>query len=529
MPRGRHRQSSALLRISVLAGALAPALVAVVLVATGAGAGVLRIAVVCAVVSALVVVGLLRQSRRGYGQDLARQRRERERLTETMKNLSAAHEETLVRVAARERELATARKREAELRTRVGEAETLAERAEQNADEADRRAAVAQARERQAESRAREAAEHAVEAAARAEESAAELAELRAGIAPVGRPVRPTTELFAAGAAALRGLEHGAEVEVEVEPTMADAEVADLGHADAVAAEPEAAEPEVGAAVDEAESAAAVAADVEYIEPAAVSESGEETDAVEPAAAAESAPEPGEEPDAADPVEAVEPAEFPHVPGVRRPPIAVEGLVPAYAASLFGPAARPLLAPQAAIPAAEFLRPRTSVDQEVEAFPAPAAERLPVPRPTAEAAVPEPAADEVPDLDLGVDALEPAVSARPADDAIARVVADVAETVRAVQERMARAADGSFDFFGRSGEPEAPVAAEPPAEPAVAEPGAYRRTAARTAVPRPVPPAIGPARPLVTHEPRTGRAIPVDLTAHDDTEQLPIVDIRKHA
>ncbi|NUS56236.1 MAG: hypothetical protein HOV66_15470, partial [Streptomycetaceae bacterium] len=123
MPRGRHRQSSALLRISVLAGALAPALIALLLMAIGGSTAVLRVGVLCAVVSTAGVVVLLRQSRRGYGKDLAVRSGERERLAQSADEARAGREETLLKLAARERELATARERERGMLNRIANLE----------------------------------------------------------------------------------------------------------------------------------------------------------------------------------------------------------------------------------------------------------------------------------------------------------------------------------------------------------------------------------------------------------------------
>ncbi|HSA48938.1 MAG TPA: hypothetical protein VLH10_02340, partial [Yinghuangia sp.] len=485
MSRGRHRQSSALLRISVLIAVLAPAFVAVVLAAVGSGTGVLRVAALCAAASAVALVVLLRQSRRNYGEDLARHRRDREQLAVAEAEIRAAHEKTLARTAAQERQMAAARERVAAIRARLTEAEARVAGAEaragearKHAEEADRRIAVAQARARQAEDRLGEAAVRVRELEARAEELTARVAELQAGAGTTApRPVRLTAELFAGGAAVLRSLEKSAAAK-------AKAEAEARAHAMA--------------------------------------------EAVTEAASAEPVP----------------------------------------------------LVPRPVVPAARFLRPRPESVPEMgpeshgsevrepvgEQTAEPVAEpvaasvgNLPVPRTRAEVVAPgEPAAEEAAaELDFGVDALEPAVAALPPDEAVALIMRDVVETVRAVRERMARAADGSsFDFFGRgeiggeeAGDGMEPVAetesdagvAAGPERPELEEAEPEDRAAATVgsgaqAVEAPVSAGedafvesrahrvvrdasarfeIATARPLVTHEPRTGRAIPVDLTAHD--------------
>jgi hypothetical protein len=520
MPRGRHRQSSALLRISVLTAALAPALVGVLLAAIGSGTAVLRTAVLCAAVSAGAVLALLRQSRRGYGRDLAQLRRERDRMTEKAAEERAAHEAAQARVAARERELATARDRLAGLRERAQE---LEERARQAAD----RAAKLEARAAKIETRAAEWESRAAELEIRANDLAARTREL----AP--RRARLTPGLFAAGAAALLTLERAAARRNAAEPTAVRAETAEpvaepaVARVDAGADKPHTEPapepaPQAGSEPTVAETpaapvVAAVTTPAETNAPAPLSGAADATESSE-------APAPHGEPPA------------PRIPGVRHRPIAVEGLVPAYAASMFG-----VRADRAAEAETGRTAQRDTSDEAADGL-------LPVQRPAAEVAVPERAAGEAPVLDLGIDALEPAVTALPADDAVARVVRDVADTVRATQHRISRATGGSsFDFFGRR-TPEAPpagsaddVAPRRTAEAETAEdqaaasvsttdeqaPGHDSRAAR---VLRPGTQVLAPARPLLTHEPGTGRALPVDLTAHDDTEQLPmVVDTRKHA
>ncbi len=542
------------MRISVLAAALTPALTAVILAATGSGAGVLRVAVICAVTSAAAVVELLRRSRIGYGRDLAARRREREHLDGQLDEVREAHADTMTRLAGRERELATVRERETRLREgdtrlreRIAKLEVRAKTLEARTDEALGRAKRADARAAESEVRAAEA-----------EKRAAELDALVWDLP--SRPVRLTRELLTRGAASLRNLEREAtrSAEVDAEPV-----VAPVAPVAARVAEPVAAQGAVGSAAEAAAvvaeaastggAAAVVAAesDVEgnsvdepapKIAPVAEVASFDEPAQVEgPAPVDESAPVVESKP-VDEPVGTAAPV-VPGIPGVRHRPIAVEGLVPAYAAAMYGLRPAAPIAPRPELPAA----------------------RLPVPRPPAELVVPQPADEDAPALDLGIGSLEPAVTALPADDAVARVMRDVADTVRATNQRMSRSQSASsFDFFGRqlpaggagavdvtetadvtvrpqpqalaseaqtSGTPETQASETqtsgvPASEtPAAAAPRAVR--APRDAGPRIVP--VGP-RPLVTHEPRTGRPIPVDLTAHDDTEQLPkIVDDRRHA
>ncbi|UGQ09173.1 hypothetical protein LO772_19675 [Yinghuangia sp. ASG 101] len=546
MSRGRHRQSSALLRISVLIAVLAPAFVAVLLAAVGSGAGVLRIAVLCAVASAAALVALLRQSRRNYGQDLARRRRERERLAATAAEIRDVHEQALARTTALERELVTIRERMAVTRARLNEAEARAEKSEaraavarERAADADRRIAAAQARARQADERAGQAASRVRELEARTKELTARSAELDFGRATLAssRPVRLTAELFAGGAAALRGLERSAAAKTAKTAKTAQG---------AARAEP------IAAAVADAKPAAPAEAAVTAVE---VAEAGEAVEAA---------------PQVAEPAEAAGEAS----PGPVRPaPLAPRAVIPA-ARSLrprrqaapseerdkAGPDAGaatgvpveeeapvPVTASGADVPCADPVG-RPAVGEGVEA---PAADAvaapvgaLPVPRRPAEVAVP---VTDVPgvELDFGVDALEPAVAALPPDEAVARIVREVANTVRTVNERMSRSGDASsFDFFGRSEADAEEPGAEPAAsesasesvdEPEAAHGAATAESVAETRSHRVVRDASArfeavSQRPLVTHEPRTGRPIPVDLTAHDDTEQLPkIVDTRKHA
>lgn len=492
------------MRISVLTAALAPALIAVIVAATADGAGALRVAVICAVASAVAVVALLRQSRLGYGKDLAARGRDRERLDEQLTGAREEHAETMGRLAGRERELATVRERE----TRLREGETrLRERvAKLEARARDLEGAVADADNwaKRAEARAADAQTRALDAEKRAADLDALVWDLPS------RPMRLTQELFTRGAAALRNLENAGRPTAPV-PAQAAAPV-------------EADEP---------------ASPVDVVGPARSASSVERTERTEQTESVE-APEPAAPAapvaESVEPVESAEPAPArPEIPGVRHRPISVEGLVPAYAASMYGVRPAAPIAPRQEIPAA----------------------RLPVPRPPAEVAVPERAVGDAPDLDLGIDSLEPAVAALPADDAVARVVRDVADTVRATTQRMSRSEGASsFDFFGRQLPAAAEAAEAPdtdvpseadsekaheldaveaestpePAPEATPEPNhAAPRTATRA--PRDAGPRVetGP-RPLLTHEPRTGRPIPVDLTAHDDTEQLPrIVDDRKHA
>ncbi|MEU8133178.1 hypothetical protein [Streptodolium elevatio] len=519
MPRGRHRQSSALMRISVLAAALAPALIAVILAATGSGAGVLRVAVICAVVSAAVVVALLRQSRIGYGKDLAARRRERERLDDQLGEAREAHADTMTRLAGRERELATVRERE----TRLREGET---RLRERVAKLEARAKALEARTDEAEGRAKRAEGRAAESEARAAAAEKHAAELDALVwdLPSRPPVRLTRDLLVRGAASLRNLERGSG-ERTATPAGTSAQAPTSTPTSTPTPTP-APSPVPASTPTPAPIPAQAAAPTE---PAERTEPSEPSDPVAPAA-----------PDVAEPVEAA-PAP-PEIPNVRHRPITVEGLVPAYAAAMYG-----LRSAEPAAPA-DPIAPRPEL---------PAA-RLPVRRPPAEVAVPQSAVPEAPVLDLGVGSLEPAVAALPADDAVARVLRDVADTVRATNQRMSRPENtSSFDFFGRqltaaeAGGPDtttsAGTAAAPtdagapaPAQPVAAAkspesdrssaPAAATRPATRA--PRDAGPRVVEAGPraLVTHEPRTGRPIPVDLTAHDDTEQLPrIVDERRRA
>ncbi|WP_345678070.1 hypothetical protein [Yinghuangia aomiensis] len=758
MPRGRHRQSSALLRISVLTGALSPALIALLLMAIGGSTTVLRVGVLCAVVSTAGVVVLLRQSRRGYGKDLAVRSGEREHLAQSADEARAGREETLLKLAARERELATARERERGMLNRIANLEkslpprpvrlsaplfaqgaaalanlerAAAERNRGNLYEAEAPgigvgAATADgspaagggvARKGpgapsaagvrgtgvvprvgtglmpQAGARASEGAQSlpgadagaaaataarvggagtdvarpaapsgrsgntagpagplaTPESVARTGTSAVDRTPVRrpsatpwaiaSGVPAVGAPGVVPTAGSAGGATAGPGNESQAApgaastgsptrgavagrsntaVDRTADDTAAPSASPGVPVSDAATARVAQVPSSAGGRV--AAASAATAAQAALANNAAASPysladgqlprldapqpvSGDATAATPPPAdRAEPNTQPG---DAA----AVESAAS-QVPGVRRPPIAVSGLVPAYAASVFGPvqgtapaqAVAAPAAPAAAValpaPARRHAAPEasssapppsapTAVDRRTPRHAAPAevaplgTARVPEPRPEADAAsdgavdtaVPaaaepiagpsaatatspalDPAAELVlrpaaaveafvpaaepaeggPVLDLGVESLEPAVAALPADEAVARVVRDVADTVRETNRRMAEAeaAAGRFDFFGR------PVAEDPAVEDAVPEAEAEAEAAPQA----PVPPRAtrtpreliagraAAIRPLLTHEPRTGRALPVDLTAHDDTEQLPkIVDDRKQA
>ncbi|MFI1581975.1 hypothetical protein [Embleya sp. NPDC020630] len=89
MPRGRHRSVSTATRISLLAAICAPALVAVVLAVVAGGANTLRIAVLLGVSSAVgavawVVRGSTAHQRRLAEESIAR-RRERERMAEELR------------------------------------------------------------------------------------------------------------------------------------------------------------------------------------------------------------------------------------------------------------------------------------------------------------------------------------------------------------------------------------------------------------------------------------------------------------
>ncbi|MGA4539812.1 hypothetical protein ACPA54_07435 [Uniformispora flossi] len=811
MPRGRHRQSSALLRISVLAGALAPALIALLLMAIGGSTAVLRVGVLCAVVSTACVVVLLRQSRRGYGKDLAVRSGERESLAQSADEARAGREETLLKLAARERELATARERERGMLNRIANLEkalpprpvrlsaplfaqgaaalanlerAAAERNRGNLYEPEAPgigvgAAMANgspgtgggvARKApgapsaagvrgtgvvpragtglmpQAGARASEGAQSVPGAGAGAGAGAAAAAAstARAGGAgtDVARPAAlsgrsgntagPAGSLAAPESVARTGTSAVDRTPVRrpsATPWAIASGVPAVGTRGAVPAvgssggvtagagsesqaargaettgSPTTGSPTRGAVAGRpntnadrtADSTAAPSASPGVPVPDAAtarvtqvpSSAGGQVAAASAATAVQAAPAnnaaaspyslaDGQLPrlDAPQPASGDATATTPppadrakpntqpgdaaavesaasQVPGVRRPPIAVSGLVPAYAASVFGPVqgtapAQAVAAPTAptaptapaaavappartageatasapaesvadsgavaerrgsdsaasvipgparrhAAPEASSAAPPPSAPAAVErrtprhAAPAavapPGTARVPEPRPKADAAsdgavdasLPaaaepiagpsaatatspalDPAAELVlrptaaveafvptaepaeagPVLDLGVESLEPAVAALPADEAVARVVRDVADTVRETNRRMAEAetAAGRFDFFGR------PVAEEPAAEAAVPETEAEAEAGPQA----PVPPRAARApreliagraaaiRPLLTHEPRTGRALPVDLTAHDDTEQLPkIVDDRKQA
>lgn len=784
MPRGRHRQSSALLRISVLAGALAPALIALLLTAIGGSTAVLRVGVLCAVVSTAAVVVLLRQSRRGYGKDLAVRSGERERLAQSAEEARAGREETLLKLAARERELATARERERGMLNRIARLEkalpsrpvrlsaplfaqgaaalanlerAAAERNRGNlyAAEApgvgvgatrtpgptvagdgvratpDRRpgqeTAAGGGTARKASGAAPPADERstgvlprpgagavsptavrperaqsapgpgaAAAAGTMAQANAARTDVVRRGIAPAGpeaaaplvgpstaaqnvarpgvspvdqtavrRPsatpwaVAPRVSAASTGPVPAAGSADGATAGAGDHSQAAPGTAPTTGSAPprAAAGRPNTAAERTtgGAATPTAPTSDAATARAAQVPspsggqmPAAGATTPDQTAATANSAAASpsssadgqptrlGAPRgangdaPAPTPVPGDPAEpnaqpgdaaAVEPAS-PQVPGVRRPPIAVSGLVPAYAASVFGPAqgaapapAQPVAAPTAAAarpaqtshpsaapvpagsagdsdavagragsdfaastapaPARRHAAPETPSGDSVPSAPAADERRTPrhaAPAPAAgatgsavasgpdEARAPntspagtatpalDPAAELVlrpaaaveafvptgetaeagPVLDLGVESLQPAVAVLPADEAVARVMRDVADTVRETNRRMAaaEAAAGRFDFFGRPA-PEEPVAEAPEAEAAPQAPVPPR--AARA--PRELTAGRAAAtRPLLTHEPRTGRALPVDLTAHDDTEQLPkIVDDRKQA
>jgi hypothetical protein len=473
MPRGRHRQVSTATRISLLAAICAPALAAVVMAVVAGGATALRIAVLLGVLSAAgaiawVIRGTTEQQRRLAEETVAR-RRERERMADELRfalERSGEHEIALSLAA-------------------VG-APPRAQRL--TPDLLVRGAAVLDLLERRG----------------------GEEPPTRSSIVPaVRRPPVSSPELVPAYAASMFG---------PAQPSAATAPVPEPSpepvRAAAAASKPE------RAAVP---SSAAEAAPRPEPAPAPINAA---------APSAEAAPAP---------VRIAEPAAAPITAAPRL--IRFADTVPV-------PAAEPAAAePIAAEP----------IDAESTA-----------PAPTAPAAVPiaaEPARDAEP---MPVAAAEQAPTPTPVESATAEVTRMVRDQVREVNRRLADVS-GAFDYFAPRGavaEPEATgfltdelfgsqagydalVAGRPHPhedfefEDVTEAPAAATHDVDVDRVADPIgPPVPGPA----AVEPRSGgvrfatfesdaahsgvprpKPLPVDLTAHDDTEEMPRIDIRKHA
>ncbi|MEU0935770.1 hypothetical protein [Embleya sp. NPDC005971] len=312
------------------------------------------------------------------------------------------------------------------------------------------------------------------------------------------------------------------------------------------------------------------------------------------------------------------------VPAVRRPPVSAPDLVPAYAASVFGPAARPAArvesAPAAATrPAAPVARPAEpgrgvarpagapapaapAAASRADSAAVPARAESPgaavaassAPPAVATPAVPVPAGVSAPVADTPADtpgvaspppaAAEPASStptppatvpapARASGTETAEVTRMVRDKVLEVTRRVAGSgASGRFDFFAPKAAPAEPeatgfltdelfgsdarydalVAGRPQGEeiePAEATSVPDRAVddieadrladpvrAEDTPVVQPTPVHRGQGvrfAPSESDRVRPGvprpKPLPVDLTAHDDTEEIPRIDIRKHA
>ncbi|MGC0421331.1 hypothetical protein [Embleya sp. AB8] len=296
------------------------------------------------------------------------------------------------------------------------------------------------------------------------------------------------------------------------------------------------------------------------------------------------------------------------VPAVRRPPVSSPDLVPAYAASMFGPAAQPRAADPAPMRPAPASEPVPAADRRPAPTAAPTPARAAEPAPIAREAAPidPPAAPLAPPTELirtpapevapaaaveapvvaAVEALAEAPAEVPASGETAEVTRMVRDKVLEVTRRVADSgASGRFDFFAPRVDPAEPeatgfltdelfgsdarydalVAGRPhdetsdaespdgPIEPTRAEPEVaaapdpvvddieadriadpVRAEETPTVQPAPVhrghgvrfaPAEAGRSRPGVPQP----KPLPVDLTAHDDTEEIPRIDIRKHA
>jgi hypothetical protein len=302
------------------------------------------------------------------------------------------------------------------------------------------------------------------------------------------------------------------------------------------------------------------------------------------------------------------------VPAVRRPPVSSPELVPAYAASMFGPAkpsaatavpepvpaaeapsepertpervraaTSPAAAPPVATPVAAPARiaepasaPISAAPQLIrfaDAVPVPAAESGPVASgpvasgPVASSEAESTEVEPAPDVEpMPVAAAQQTPA--PTGSATAEVTRMVQDQVREVTRRLG-GVSGAFDYFrprGAVAEPEATgfladelfgsqagydalVAGrphlhdefefEPVAETPVPDDVEADRVADPVRAQEPTPPVVehrGRGVRFATFEsdaahpgvPRP-KPLPVDLTAHDDTEEMPRIDIRKHA
>ncbi|MGW9207498.1 hypothetical protein ACWGR4_10965 [Embleya sp. NPDC055664] len=522
MPRGRHRSVSTATRISLLAAICAPALVAVVLAVVAGGANTLRIAVLLGVSSAVgavawVVRGSTAHQRRLAEESIAR-RRERERMAEELRlAVERAEEHGLVLDVA---------------------AEHLTSRPQQlTPDLFARAAAVLDLLDRRGGG-ARPTAPSIVPA--------------------VRRPPVSSPDLVRAYAASMFGPGARSGVRPPVAPAAAVAAAAN----EAVRSDERRVAPAAGVrAMPEAGASRAGAASESDAVPASTPGSGK-AGVPEPAIAAVTKATPL-------PAAAVDAESG---PAAAPTPVAATVLgsetVPAVAA------ARPM-APIA--PPTELTRYTEAV--RVAEQPAGAGTT-----PEAAAPVAEPRAAEAPaDVPVtGGSADVPAVTEAadtpgvesPASVPVAAETAEVTRMVRdkvlEVTRRVAGAgASGRFDFFAPRAplaEPEATgfltdelfgsdarydalIAGRPhvdPVEPAdvapetddieadrIADP-VHAEAEAPAAQPAPVHRGQGvrfaPAEPGRTPTGATQRKpLPVDLTAHDDTEEIPRIDIRKHA
>ncbi|GCD97257.1 hypothetical protein [Embleya hyalina] len=496
MPRGRHRSVSTATRISLLAAICAPALVAVVLAVVAGGANTLRIAVLLGVSSAVgavawVVRGSTAHQRRLAEESIAR-RRERERMAE-------------------------------ELRSAV-------ERAEEHGLVLD------------------VAAEHLT-----------------------SRPQQLTPDLFARASAVLDLLDRRGGGDRPTAPSIVPAvrrpPVSSPDLVRAYAASVFGPGARSGARPPVAPAAAVEAAANEAVR-------GDERRAA-PAAGVRAMAEPGSAPQAA----GLSRAGTASAPTTASTPAPGSARVPESATVLGSGAVSETVSVEADAPAGAAARPAAPIAPPTELTRYTEAVRA-AERPEAAAPVAEPRVAEAPAGDPAdvPAATEAAVESVPVAAETAEVTRMVRDKVLEVTRRVAGAgASGRFDFFAPRAplaEPEATgfltdelfgsdarydalIAGRPhadrvepadvaPEADAPADPVADDIEADRIADPVPAEAETPAAQPAPAHrgqgvrfaptEPgraRSGAArpkpLPVDLTAHDDTEEIPRIDIRKHA
>ncbi|MFI6584704.1 hypothetical protein [Embleya sp. NPDC050493] len=590
MPRGRHRSVSTATRISLLAAICAPALVAVVLAVVAGGATTLRLAVLLGVSSAAgaiawVVRGSTAHHRRMAEESIAR-RRERERMADELRAaIERADEQELAAVQAGELAAAHLVSRPQRLTP------DLFARGAAVLDLLDRRGgevrptapSIVPAVRRPPVSApdlvpayaasvfgppTRSAAHPASRGRAEAATAVAQPTVAARTAAP--SPARPESE--AARSAARAGSEAGDRAgSTAVTPgtsvAAADRSAARAGAGVGAGTGSTAATPgtSVAAAARSAARAGSEAGDevgsTAGVRPAApIAPPAELSRSVARAAGgatAEGAPEV--------PSPEVTPADSTAVPPLAQPP------VPDIAAPGAAVPAPTVAAPGAAVPAPAVAAPGAS---------APAA--APTQAPTPAFASPAPAATPEPEGEPASSALAPvgATAPTPAEPTALGPVSDTAEVTRMVRDKVLEVtrrvagsgASGRFDFFapraaladpeatgfltdelfGTDAHYDALVAGRPhgdeiePAE-AMSAPDAAVDDIEADRLADPVPteqaPAAQPApvhrgqgvrfAPSESDRARPGvprpKPLPVDLTAHDDTEEIPRIDIRKHA